>query len=339
MTRKLLFLCFMMFVSASVDLGAQTNDFYDDAPTNQLGVPKIEVVGELENPGIINLEKLPLRSVICKEAEFSGDKDKFIGAYRYDGYSLYDILNSFILKKKNGVEFPPIIDLYVIVTNRNGEKAVLSWGEIYYPIHRHEIIIATAVARIVPSKTKELWPLPVSPKLVVSSDLITSRNISNPEKIEVVSFSGTYTINKGMSPMISQNIKVKNNDQLVATINELPENLAIESYPSVFYGRGMGIHGISQFKGAMLKDLLQKDYKLSNELIREGLFVFAGLDGYRCVYSYSEIFNRSDQDNVLIIDEGPLDGGRYRLFPSADFFSDRAIKSLMEIKLVHPAGK
>ncbi len=84
----------------------------------------------------------------------------FIGAYRYDGYSLFDILNDRILKKKNKEEFSPIIDLYVEIENAKGEKVVLSWGEIYYPNFLHNSIIATDVMRIVPSKTKELWPLP-----------------------------------------------------------------------------------------------------------------------------------------------------------------------------------
>jgi len=32
--------------------------------------------------------------------------------------------------------------------------------------------------RIVPSKTKELWQLPETSKLVVANDLLTERNIS-----------------------------------------------------------------------------------------------------------------------------------------------------------------
>jgi hypothetical protein len=61
---------------------------------------------------------------------------------------------------------------------------------------------------------------------------------------------------------------------------------------------------------------------------------FAGQDGYRCAVSYSEFFNRNDQQEFLLIttpkDE---DGGMFRMFPAADFFSDRAIKSLSEIDL------
>ncbi|MFA4864927.1 MAG: hypothetical protein WC605_14305, partial [Bacteroidales bacterium] len=154
-----------------------TNDFYDDAETSSLkGLTTIQVTGEIGNPGEIDIIKLQPRSLVMKEALADGDSNRFIGAYRYDGYSLYDILNHVILKKKNEAEFPPIIDMFVKVENDRGESVVISWGEIYYPAHRHEIIIATKVARIVPSKTKDLWPLPEETKLVVGNDLLTERN-------------------------------------------------------------------------------------------------------------------------------------------------------------------
>ena len=198
---------------------AQTNDFYDDAETIKFKKPVVEVLGEISNPGIVALENLPLRTVIVKETLLENGKDKFIGAYRYDGHSLYDILNVSILKKKNEAEFPPIIDLYVEIENNTGEKVVFSWGEIYYPIHQHEILIATQVARIVPSKTKDLWPLPTAPKVVAASDLYTFRNISNPVKITVKSYTGKYNIVKGLSPMYSKSFTIHEKGKLLAEIS------------------------------------------------------------------------------------------------------------------------
>ena len=102
--------------------------------------------------------------MIVKEALADGNQNRFTGAYRYDGYSLYDILNHSILKKKNETEFPPIIDLFVKVENDRGESIILSWGEIYYPVHRHEIIIATEVARIDRGKGEQgRWCISIVP--------------------------------------------------------------------------------------------------------------------------------------------------------------------------------
>jgi hypothetical protein len=313
----------------------ETNDFYDDAPTMQLGMPAITVVGEIAASYAVDFSKLQLRSVVVKETLLRDGKDEFVGAYRYDGYSLYDILNQAILKKKNEEIFKPIIDLYVEVENARGEKVVISWGEIYYPIHRHEIMIATAVARIIPSKTKELWPLPTEPKLVIAADLVTERNISTPSKITVKSYSGTYPVNKGMKPMYAGAITFQEKENKSIVINEQELAACQTTYPSVFYGRGTGIHGITNFKGVLLKDFLKDKVTFDAEALKHAMLVTIGRDGYRCVYTFSEVFNRNDQAELLLFDEGKgTDGGRYKLFPAADIFSDRAIKSLIEIRLV-----
>lgn len=61
-------------------------------------------------------------------------------------------------------------------------------------------------------------------------------------------------------------------------------------------------------------------------------FVLAGLDGYRVILSYSEIFNRNDQSEFLLMhDKNDKDGGAFRIFPAADFFSDKAVKSVTAV--------
>jgi hypothetical protein len=52
-------------------------------------------------------------------------------------------------------------------------------------------------------------------------------------------------------------------------------------------------------------------------------------DGYRVAYSFSEIFNRNDQSEVLLINrDEDQQGGKFSIFPAADFFSDRAVKAI-----------
>ena len=314
-------------------LFAQTNDFYDDAETLKLPQQAIEIAGEIANSGKVDFSSLPLRSIIVKETLLQGTEDKFIGAYRYDGYSLYDILNLVVLKKKNAAEFPPIIDLYVEIENEKGEKTVFSWGEIYYPIHRNEIIIATQVARIVPSKTKELWPLPTESKIVVASDLITERNISSPVKISVKSYTGNFVINKGMKPLYASAITLQNGDSKLAEMDKMPNEVTKYSFPAIFYGRGTGIHSITPFNGICLKDILTLYFSLSPKNIRNGLFIITGKDGYHAAFTLSEIMNRNDQAEFLLIPtKKDEDGGAFKIFPAADFFSDRAIKSVESIR-------
>lgn len=316
--------------------GKNTNDFYDDAETFALkGEHKIEITGEISETKSLDFNKLKKHSVIVKETIFKAPVDSFSGAYRYDGYSVYDILNEVVLKKKNEKDFPPIIDLFVEIENDKGDKVVLSWGEIYYPINRHKIIIATDVMRIVPSKTKELWTLPANTKLVVGSDLITSRNISNPVKISVISFPLDIPIEKGMKPLYSAEFKITKDNQELETMKKVPENLLVQNYPAIFYGRGRGIHSTQPFKGVMMKDILDKHFPVSEELIKRGLLVGVAKDGYRGVFTYSEVMNRNDQAELLLVAAyEEKDDAVFRLYPAMDFFSDRAIKALTELRCV-----
>lgn len=316
-----------------VDSLEQTNNFYDNEPVLRLPMVQLVVDGEIANPDTVDFSKLPIHSVIVKEALLNADgTNKFIGAYRYDGYSLFDILNIVKIQKKNADVFPPIIDLYIEVSNDAGEKVVFSWGELYYPNNLHKIIIANAVMRIVPSKTKEQWPLPETSKLVVGNDLLTERNISNPTRITVRSLNASFKIDREIKPLFSDKVKVLDVAGNETSLN-IPKSLSPVTFNTIFYGRGRGIHSTTPFTGYCLKDILHSIYPLSKDKIQRGLFTVAALDGYRMSVTYSELFNRNDQQEFLLIDDPQnMEGGRYKLFPACDFFSDRAIKALNEIR-------
>jgi hypothetical protein len=92
--------------------------------------------------------------------------------------------------------------------------------------------------------------------------------------------------------------------------------------------------GAYRYDGYSLFDILIKYYPVSRENMRSGIMCIAGIDGYRCAVSYSELFNRNDQQEILLISTDlNEEGGRFRIFTAADFFSDRAIKSVSEIHL------
>jgi hypothetical protein len=176
--------------------------------------------------------------------------------------------------------------------------------------------------------------LPSESKIVAASDLVTERNISSPVKITVKSFPISLVVNRNLSPLYSSGIDLYSSAKKIGTIDRIPENLNIETFNTIFYGRGKGIHSTSPFKGAMLKDVLIGYYPLNRVNIKTGMMVIAGKDGYRCAVSYSEIFNKNDQQEFLLVKTNKdEDGGLFRTFPAADFFSDRAIKALSEIHL------
>lgn len=312
-----------------------TNNFYDNASTYSLDHKgDIRVEGEVSDAGEVSFEGMPLRSVVVKETRLHQGEDDFVGAYCYQGYSLSDLLDHVAVDKANKEEFAPIIDLFVMVTNEKGDTAVLSWGEIYYPNNRHQILIATRVTPVLPSKTNEQWPIPENSRLVVANDLITERNIKQPTRISVHSLKAELKVNRDMEKMYAPAVDIYHSGQKIATFREPGAGLTTCSYANTFYGRGRGIHGITRFKGYLLKELLPAKDSMNRDYIRKGLYTIAAPDGYRAAFTYSEIMNRNDQSEALLIDRGSgTDDRRWRLFMSADFFSDRAIKSVSQVHL------
>ncbi|HBC77117.1 MAG TPA: hypothetical protein DCZ51_00710, partial [Bacteroidales bacterium] len=198
------------------------------------------------------------------------------------------------------------------------------------------ILIADGVSRIVPSKTKDLWKLPSESKIISGNDLITERNISSPVKITVKSFPKSFNVVKGLSPMFSKQVTLYENGRLIRTLADYPPASEEVTFNTIFYGRGKGIHSTEPFKGVILRDILTLIYPVSGENLKKGIMCVSAEDGYRCSLSYSELFNRNDQQEFLLIKTEPgEDGGLFRMFPAADFFSDRAIKSVSEIHLDH----
>ncbi len=319
----------------SIDSAEVTNDFYDNTETFSLTLPELTVGGEIANPGRVDFSSLSRHSVIVKETLLDPEGgDRFVGAYRYDGYSLFDILKNIKVQKSNAQEFNSVIDLFVEIENAAGEKAVFSWGEIYYPTNLHKILIADRVSRIVPSKTNDLWTLPAEGRIVAGSDLITERNLSSPVRITVRSFPLSFPVTQGMSPMHSRQIALFVNGSPAGTITGYPAGMNAVTFNTIFYGRGKGIHSTEPFSGIMLKDVLLSSFPANRDKLRSGIMCIAAEDGYRCTASFSEIFNRNDQQELLLIRTEPgEDGGLFRIFPACDFFSDRAIKSVKEIHL------
>lgn len=323
----------LLLTLAGFSVKAENNDFYDNTATTALSGPlTLEVGGEVAAPGKIDLASLPLRSVIVREAVPEGKGSRFVGAYRYDGHSLFDILKEYEVKKKSA-GLSSVIDLYVVVENAKGDKAVLSWGEIYYPVAHHRVLIATKAAPIIPTKTGEQWPLPKETRLVCADDLLTVRGVTNPSKLTVV--SAAFDAPDGPKPakLHCPEIRLAGGAGKDDRIADLPRDAERRVYPTVFYGRGKGFHGTEDFDGVLLKDVLKTRFPTDPKALARGWFLVAAPDGYRIVVTAAELFNRNDCREFLIIDRGKdADGGRFSLFPACDYFSDRAVKAVKEIR-------
>jgi hypothetical protein len=335
------FLCFSCDLipdaisGATKTMAVDGNSLFHQTAAISLETGTLMIEGEVKNPGEIDLDNFYKREVMIKESVYDPVKGiDFIGAYRYRGYSLFDLLHPNNQDKKNADQFRPAIDLYLIIENAAGETVAFSWSEIFHTNIPHQVIIATEMAPIVPYRKEVDYPVSRSWKVVCSNDLFAYRMLENPVKISVRSFDKKeYTIEKGMEPMYSQNVNVVFEDTHSFTMGKIYDSTVYRTYYSSFYGMGMGHHEIKYFRGPVLFDLMKDSVNLFDpEWITKGLVCFAGLDGYRAIFSFSELFNRTDQAHpILSIPERPEDGGFYRIFSPGEFYADRSVKSLSEI--------
>lgn len=329
----------LVFLFVSVPLFAQevkenTSSFFDESEVKEYVLKNIMIDGEVELPGVVDLSTLPLRNVPVKEIIMQNGKDKFIGSYYYSGYSLFDILNSKKVKKAEGSDFKPAVDLYVIVENDKGEKAVFSWGEIYYAKDNFQFILSKSVNAINPSKMKMKWPFPVDPRIICSRDIYNYRFIANPVKITVKSFPGVFTAIQ-TKEIFSPEIKVTCGAQS-AVIKDIKSNTEKRMYKNIGYGHGMGWKGVKDVDGYLVKDVLKEHIQFQNEEIGSSVVCVSAKDGYRAVYSLSEIINRSDNEDFLLLErKDSKEDGRYTFYAAPDFFVDRNVRAVDRIQIVN----
>jgi hypothetical protein len=319
---------------ATTSYSKQGNSLYHQTAIEPLIQGKLFVEGEIENAGEIDLSHLYKREVMTKES-FLDDQQiaEFAGVFRYQGYSLFDILNQVKVNKKNIADFRPSIDLYIIIENAEGQKAVFSWSEIYYTNIPHQIIIATDYAPIKPHRKEVSYQIGKNWKIVAGNDLLSNRNIVNPVRITVKSFDKKeYVVNRDLDPLFSSEVTIFTENQagpVIPTMKDVPKH----NQETNFFGMGMGFHGNKSFEGFDLQNLIEiKNFTPKTSWLREGLVCVAAIDGYRAIFSYSELFNRTDQvQTILAVPEATDPSGYYRIFMPTDFYADRSVKALKEI--------
>lgn len=306
------------------------NDPYDNNREEKLKGKMPYVSGEILNPGQAYVDKLMKRSVTVKEflPSGKGGDAKFMGAFQYSGYSLSDIVKDYVISKINSEEFGLPLDMYVIVENDKGESAVFSWGELFFSGSQHDIILATHVQPVFPTHDDDQrWSSPQKIRLVAANDYLTVRNIEQPSKIILRSFPKSFPGHKGLKPIYAPELQIFGIDgkEVIIKDQDIINEKEIE-YNTVFFGLHKGIKGGRSFKGIPFADVLNHCFSFSDEDLQHGLIGIAAKDAYRVVFSLSELLNRTDMAETLMIDSGENEDGRFIIRPGSDFFADRHLK-------------
>ena len=323
-----------------------SNNYYSQENATKLAGPKqITVLGEVPEGQVVKLRKMPFRSVAVREARLSGAEVVFEGLFRYDGFALCDILSAIKVDKLSKDDFYPPGDLYVEIRNETGETAVFSWGEIFYAANMYNIIIAQYVTRVIPGKTGELWTLPPATKLVAGNDRLSERNISAPTSITIRSLKGDYVVDQNRTEPSHSLIFEQADGSSVSLNAKSPEfiqqtaQIPVNSYTNAMYGHGMGYKGYGSYSGWWLSEVMKPYYEVSDKDLRTGMFSVEGLDGYRAAVSFSELMNRNDYAEMILMYAGDKSGEKGRegfsIYAGNDMLVDRAIKGLSKIRLFY----
>lgn len=337
MTIKLLMLCAALSapvlpvsaqkVSTAAPAGSS---FFEQGPGKEYALKTIYVGGEVENPGPVDLASLTVRDLAVKELAFAEGKPQFKGAYFFSGYSLYDILKLKTVKKAGG-DFHPEVDLFVVVENDKGEKAVFSWGEIFYARNNFNALIYKAARSITTGRKKD-WPLPEESRLVCSDDLYNTRFIASPTKITVRSAPGEYPGEKHKEAY-APDFKIVAGGR-AETIKDLEKLAGKRGYIYTGYGHGSGFKSVKSGEGFLFKDVLAKTAGIAPQDSGSSLVIVSAGDAYRAAFSLSEIINMGDNSDLLLTERGRDDGGRFSLYCPADFFVDRNVGSAAKVEVL-----
>ena len=105
------------------------------------------------------------------------------------------------------------------------------------------------------------------------------------------------------------------------------------------FGLGKGFHGIQQRDGIDLAALLGAHLKGADW--RNLCVLITCADGYRSLFSGGELFGNPLPGRYLLVDQEngkPIKerGGKFKLFPQPDFYVDRCLRSIAEIRCYLP---
>jgi len=276
---------------------------------------------------------------------------KYHGAFTYIGVSLRYLLELSNIQKKNFKFFKPI-DLAIVIKNKEGKSIVLSWGEVFYKNPGNIILAYYSIpikphflncdkchrAEFIRSALNQLERKIEFPKLIIAKEFFTGRCLEKVTSIKVVSIDEATEyrkINKLYSNKIIISERLSNK---TLKIKKLPKGNRVKVKVKML-GEGRGYHGIKEFEGIPLKNILQN---LSIKPDLNKVVIVYGIDGYRSVFSMGEIFlNSSGKNiikNIIIADKvngQPIkNGGKFVLVSPEDNFVDRMVKAVFKIEII-----
>jgi precorrin-4 methylase len=270
------------------------------------------------------------------------------GVFAYRGVSLKNVLSMADIRKEVA-GYSRSVDLTVLIHNRNGNVAALSWGEIFYR-NAGDIIIATSATPLVPHANKgcgechgqkvyqpaldQLNRKILFPKLVISSDFYSDRCLEDITHIEVVEPRRALPAGREKKAS-SQGFSVSGSTGKTTVIANLDGHGRV-SVLTKEVGSGRGYHGVKKYDGVSLRSVLEKLEGSSQDM--DKVLILYGADGYQSLVSAGELFLSSIGDRIIVADRmnGALvgNGKSFHVVIADDNSSERLVKDIVRIEAI-----
>lgn len=286
------------------------------------------------------------------------------------GASLWSLLDQAGVEKKTPDGFNRPIDLLVVVKGRQGHEALFSVGELQMGLEGGRVLLADRLRLVMPHHHDEVPPLaepdgwleataraaltvpegcvschaekklpavdlPRGVCLVAAGDPWPPRFVEDVVEVSVrqVGASVPAHMKKGATagPTVSL---VRLDGSAMALHPAALAALGQASFADAAFGMGRGFHGLHAWSGVPLARVVAANVPANANLDRLWVLVTAA-DGYRTVLSGRELF-AGVRDALLATSEDgqPLgERGPMRLVVPADFYVDRSVHSVQEIRL------
>ncbi len=266
------------------------------------------------------------------------------GVFVFRGIPLKALLETAFIQKEE-TDFKKHVDLAIVVKNKEGKQAVLSWGEVFYKNPR--IIVAFSGRPIMPHKdcnrchSPEVYKPRLDqlsrqigyPKLVVSGDAYADRSLDDITSIQVVDLKPEMPTEK-LEMLFSPEFVVAGAVKKPMTVTDFSA-YPRRSVKARHLGEGKGYHGIDLMEGASLRSVLNKA-GITPDV--NTVFLLSAPDGYRCLFSYGEVFLDPAGERMLLADRmngQPIKkNGKFFFVPPDDLMADRDVKAVQKIEVI-----
>lgn len=335
-----------------------------------LSQAQVAVVGSVQTEIKADAKGLAELPRVADRVRVAWPDRRYRGTYEVSGPTLFSLVGKAAVTKKVEDGFNRPIDLLVVVKGRSGQEALLSIGELEMGMQGGRVLLADRLRLLVPHHHDEIPPLaepdgwlevgtraglkvpegcgdchtekkvpdlsiPKGVCLVAAGDGWPVRFVEDVVEVSVrqVGVKVPGHMKKGAKP--GPTVLLHRLDGTSVPLNAAALGAVSRlSFTDASFGMGRGFHGIHSWTGPSLAQVVAPHVPAGTDLDRLWVLVTAA-DGYRTVMSGREVFG--DPNNLVLgatEDEKPLDDrGPYRLVVRNDFFIDRSVHSVQEIRL------